>query len=127
MRTYTRAFAPGGTFFFTVNLADRSTSLLTDHIEALRDSVRRVREAHLFYIVAMVVLPEHLHAIWTLPDGDADYPMRWALIKAGFSRRLAKVERINPSRVGWARLCAHADVNRVGRRKSRLPTLRARN
>lgn len=63
MRTYTRAFAPGGTFFFTVNLADRSITLLTDHIEALRESVRRVREAHPFYIVAMVVLPEHLHAI----------------------------------------------------------------
>lgn len=98
MRTYTRTFVPGGTFFFTVNLADRSTTLLTDHIEALRDSVRRVREAHPFHIVAMVVLPEHLHAIWTLPENDADYPTRWALIKAGFSRRLAKVERINPSR-----------------------------
>ena len=98
MRTYTRAFAPGGTFFFTVNLADRSTTLLTDHIEALRDSVRRVRETHPFYIDAMVVLPEHLHAIWTLPEGDTDYPTRWALIKMGFSRRLARVERINASR-----------------------------
>lgn len=98
MRAYTRAFAPGGTFFFTVNLADRSTTLLTDHLETLRDSVRRVREAHPFCTVAMVVLPEHLHAIWTLPEGDADYPTRWALIKAGFSRRLAKIERINPSR-----------------------------
>lgn len=98
MRTYTRAFAPGGTFFFTVNLADRSATLLTDHIDALRASVRRVRDAHPFHIDAMVVLPEHLHAIWTLPAGDADYPTRWALIKAGFSRRLEKFERISVSR-----------------------------
>ncbi|MDD2720709.1 MAG: transposase [Gallionella sp.] len=98
MRTYTRAFAPGGTFFFTVNLADRSATLLTDHIDALRASVRRVREAHPFHIDAMVVLPEHLHAIWTLPEGDTDYPTRWALIKAGFSRQLDKIERINASR-----------------------------
>lgn len=98
MRTYTRAVAPGGTFFFTVNLADRSTTLLTDHIDALRASVRRVRDMHLFHIDAMVVLPEHLHAIWTLPAGDTDYSTRWALIKAGFSRRRAKVERVSASR-----------------------------
>ena len=55
MRTYTRAFAPGGTFFFTVNLADRSVTLLTDHIDELRASVRRVRDMHPFHIDAMVV------------------------------------------------------------------------
>ena len=97
MRTYIRAFAPGGTFFFTVNLADRSTTLLTDHIEVLRASVRRVWEMHSFHIDAIVVLPEHLHTIWTLPAGDTDYPTRWALIKAGFSRRMSKVEYINAS------------------------------
>jgi len=98
VRTYARAFAPGGTFFFTVNLADRFATLLTEHIDELRTSVRRVRDMHPFHIDAMVVLPEHLHAIWTLPVGDTDYPTRWALIKAGFSRRLAKVERISASR-----------------------------
>jgi putative transposase len=98
MRTYTRAFTPGGTFFFTVNLADRSASLFTDHIVALRESVRRIRETHPFHIDAMVVLPEHLHAILTLPSGDADYPIRWALIKAGFSRKLPKAESISLSR-----------------------------
>ena len=46
----------------------------------------------------MVVLPEHLHALWRLPNGDVDYPMRWSLIKAGFSRRIEKNERINASR-----------------------------
>jgi len=98
MRTYTRALIPGGTFFFTVNLADRSGTLLTGHIVELRESVRKVRDAHPFHIDAMVVLPDHLHAIWTLPPNDMDYPTRWALIKAGFSRSLPKIERINPSR-----------------------------
>ncbi len=98
MRTYTRAFVPGGTFFFTVNLADRSKKLLTEHITQLRASVRKVRAAHPFHIDAMVVLPDHLHAIWTLPPNDMDYPTRWALIKAGFSRSLPNTERISASR-----------------------------
>ena len=98
MRTYTRAFTPGGTFFFTVNLADRSKSLLIDHVDELRESVRRARDSHSFHIDAMVVLPEHIHAIWTLPAGDTDYPTRWALIKAGLSRKLPNTERISASR-----------------------------
>ena len=60
--------------------------------------MKTVKAAHPFAILAMVVLPEHLHAIWRLPPGDADYPMRWSLIKAGFSRRLAKGEHIRASR-----------------------------
>ena len=98
MRTYTRAFVPGGTFFFTVNLADRSKKLLNEHITQLRASVRKIRAAHPFRIDAMVVLPDHLHAIWTLPPNDMDYPTRWALIKAGFSRSLPNTERISASR-----------------------------
>jgi len=98
MRTYTRAFAPGGTFFFTVNLTDRSKTLFTDHIDELRESIRRVRDAHPFHIDAMVVLPEHIHVIWTLPLGDTDYPTRWALIKSGFSRKLPRTEYISTSR-----------------------------
>jgi putative transposase len=98
MSNYTRAFAPGGTFFFTVNLADRSKSLLTGHIDQLRASLQLVRERHPFNIDAIVILPEHLHTVWTLPPGDTDYPTRWALIKAGFSRALPKVERIASSR-----------------------------
>lgn len=60
--------------------------------------MRRVRDTHPFHIDAMVVLPEHIHAIWTLPPGDTDYPTRWTLIKAGFSRKLPNTERISTSR-----------------------------
>ena len=95
---YRRSNVAGGTFFFTVNLADRSSRLLTDHIELLRRSVRKVQRSHPFEIMAMVVLPEHLHAIWCLTRTDCDYPLRWSLVKAGFSRALEKTERIGASR-----------------------------
>ncbi len=99
---YRRSDVAGGTFFFTVNLVDRSSRLLTDRIDLLRNSIRKVRQAHPFDIVAMVVLPEHLHAVWKMPDGDNDYPLRWSLIKAGFSRVLEKTEHISKAR-RWKR------------------------
>ena len=95
---YRRSDMPGGTYFFTVNLADRKSDVLVRNIDLFREVMGRVKSAHPFAVVAMVVLPEHLHAIWRLPLGDADYPMRWSLIKAGFSRRLVTSERIRPSR-----------------------------
>jgi len=95
---YRRANAAGATYFFTVNLSDRKSSLLVDHIEIFRDAVRKVCQTRPFEIVAMVVMPDHLHAVWTLPDGDADFPLRWSLIKAAFSRRIPKVESIRESR-----------------------------
>ena len=69
-------------------------------MEALRAVTALVKERHPFHIDAMVVLPDHLHTIWTLPAGDADYPARWMLIKAGFSRQVPRGERINASRRG---------------------------
>jgi putative transposase len=95
---YRRALIPGGSYFFTVNLADRSSRLLVARIADLREVVRDVRRAHPFTIVAWVVLPDHLHAVWTLPEGDTDYATRWGLIKAGFSRRIPKDEHIRASR-----------------------------
>jgi putative transposase len=95
---YRRANAEGATYFFTVNLADRKSDTLLRHIDDLRTVIDKVKLAHPFSIVAMVVLPEHLHAIWRLPPGDADYPMRWSLIKAGFSRRLPSDECVPASR-----------------------------
>jgi len=96
---YRRARIAGGTYFFTVNLAERNLKLLVENVDLLREVVQKVKLAHPFYIDAMVILPEHLHAIWTLPEGDTDYDTRWMLIKAGFSRKIPKVERINKSRL----------------------------
>jgi putative transposase len=97
MVRYRRNFVPGGTFFFTVTLADRTSSVLVDHVDALRSAFRIARHERPFTIDAVVVLPEHLHAIWTLPPGDCDYSGRWKRIKAYFTHRLvvagASVER----------------------------------
>ncbi len=95
---YRRHYTEGGSYFFTVNLAERKRRLLVEHIDALREAIRIVSSRHPFQIDAIVVMPDHLHAIFTLPTGDADYPTRWMLIKAGFSRRIPKNERINASR-----------------------------
>lgn len=84
--------------FFTVALATRTSDLLTHQIDRLRDAVARTRAERPFGIEAWVVLPDHLHCIWTLPEGDRDYATRWRLIKARFSRGLAAGER-RPSHI----------------------------
>jgi putative transposase len=96
---YRRAHASGGTFFFTVNLADRSSDLLVGHIDKLRDAVRVVKQRHPFEIAAWVVLPDHMHAVWTLPADDTDFSTRWMLIKAAFSRAIEQGENIHRSRM----------------------------
>ena len=95
---YRRADVAGGTYFFTVNLAERKQRLLVTYVDTLRTVLRKVNARHRFRIDAMVILPDHLHALWTLPVGDRDYPMRWMLIKAGFSRQLPAGEQISASR-----------------------------
>lgn len=82
MATFRRALVPGGTYFFTVATWQRQ-KLLTDLsvLMALRAAFRSVRAQHPFAIDAIVVLPDHLHSIWTLPPEDADYALRWNLIK----------------------------------------------
>ena len=88
MVNYRRSHAPGGTYFFTVNLRDRRKTLLIDHIGVLRDVVREVRREIPFTIDAMIILPDHWHAVWTLPEGDDGYTRRIRLIKSRFTRRL---------------------------------------
>ena len=100
MTDYRRSLVPGGTFFFTVNIADRRQTLLTTHIDQLRAAFRHARQRHPFTIDAIVVLPDHLHAIWTLPEGDCDFSTRWRLIKSAFSRRLSVAEQVTQSRLG---------------------------
>ena len=98
MTNYRRNFVPGASYFFTVNLADRRLRLLTDHIASLRTAFQETRARHPFAIEAIVVLPDHLHAIWTLPEADADFALRWRLIKSTFSRTLPRGEQISRSR-----------------------------
>jgi putative transposase len=99
MTNYRRASVPSASYFFTVNLADRSSHLLVDRIEDVRNAMRYVLQRHPFRVDAMAVLPDHLHAVWTLPPGDADYPLRWRLFKTWFSRRMASGEPRRPSRI----------------------------
>src|SRR5262245_57645568 len=99
MSDYRRAFVPGGCWFFTVNLLDRRNALLTEQIEILRSAVAATRQSHPFAVDAFVVLPDHLHAIWKLPQGDADFSVRWRLIKTRFVRALPADERLSAVRV----------------------------
>ena len=98
MSEYRRLRVPGGTYFFTVNLLDRNSALLTEHIGALRDAIRIARKKHPFHIDAWVVLPDHMHCIWTLPENDTDYSTRWKNIKREFSNSLPKTEAVSTSR-----------------------------
>ena len=99
MTNYRRYRIDGGTYFFTVNLAERQRSLLTERIDTLREAFREVKNAHPFVIDAAVILPEHLHTIWTLPQGHNDFSLRWRQIKSAFSRAIEKDERISNSRL----------------------------
>lgn len=92
MSNYRRLRSPGGTYFFTVNLLDRSGDLLTRHIDALREAVRATLAVRPFRIDAWVVLPDHLHCLWTLPPGDDDFANRWKSIKIRFVQRLPAQE-----------------------------------
>jgi putative transposase len=99
MPGYVRAKIEGGTFFFTVTLADRSSNLLVQHIVLLRSAYRSVRARFPFETIAICVLPDHLHAIWRLPEGDSDFPLRWNLIKGGFSRSLPSIKSRSQSTI----------------------------
>ncbi|OAI10636.1 hypothetical protein A1359_16065 [Methylomonas lenta] len=99
MTEYRRFRHPGATWFFTVNLAERHDNrLLTDRIDLLREAFSHVKAKHPYKIDSVVILPEHLHCILTLPMGDSDFSTRWGLIKAYFSRNITKSERISKSR-----------------------------
>jgi len=94
MPDYRRNRIPGATYFFTVNLRDRQSGLLVTHIDALRGAVRDVRQLLPFRIDAWVVLPDHIHCLWTLPEEDSDFPERWRRIKATFSKSLPDIGQL---------------------------------
>jgi putative transposase len=86
MPRYRRNYVNGGCCFFTVNLQDRESDLLCRRVNELRLAVRRVKDKKPFTIDAWVVLPNHMHCVWSLPDGDSDYAGRWRGIKTSFSK-----------------------------------------
>ena len=98
MTNYRRSRVAGATYFFTVNLAERSQSLLIEHVASLRTAFRNVRVGHPFAVDAIVVLPDYLHAVWTLLPDDSDFALRWRLVKSTFSRGLPHTERRSASR-----------------------------
>ncbi len=98
MPNYRRHFVAGGCYFFTVNLWDKQSFLLTEHIDLLRNSVKRVKCLYPFHIDAWVVLPNHMHCIWTLPANNDDFPLRWRLIKLLFSKNLPRTEYLSATR-----------------------------
>ncbi len=90
MVLYRRNRVKGGCYFFTVTLQDRSSRLLVEHIAELRDAFRQAKARKPFQVEAIVVLPEHIHALFTLPAGDDNYPSRWRLIKSLYTHKLLK-------------------------------------
>jgi putative transposase len=98
MTDYRRTFVPGGCFFFTVVNQDRRP-LFTNlaNVARLREGFRRVKAAHPFEIDAAVIMPDHLHTIWRLPEGDVDFPMRWRKIKHFFSVGIVELDATRPS------------------------------
>jgi putative transposase len=109
MPNYRRAWASGGCWFFTVNLFDRSSALLTQKIDILRDATRWTLKHYPFHIDAFVVLPDHIHAVWTLPTDDTDFSTRWRMIKSRFARSIpqqesrTRVQRKRGEREIWQR------------------------
>jgi len=99
MSDYIRYRIPGGCYFFTVNLQDRDKTLLVDHIALLRESVRDCKQKRPFHTDAWVVLPEHMHCMWTMPVDDMDYSNRWKIIKTHFSKAIPKLEPRSKSQI----------------------------
>lgn len=84
---YRRAKTPGATYFFTVVTYQRQKIFYhPTAIECLRQAFHTVKQKHPFTIEAIVVLPDHLHCLWTLPPNDAAFSTRWRLIKSEFTR-----------------------------------------
>jgi putative transposase len=104
MSDYRRVFIPGGVFFFTVVTHERVPFFTTEErVEVLRGAFRKVRASHPFWIDAMVVLPDHIHCIWRLPEGDGDYSSRWREIKKAASKAIDTRTNQHHERPVWQR------------------------
>lgn len=96
MTEFRRLLIPGATYYFTVRLEVSGATLLTDHIESLRYAYARAVQEFPVTCHAMVILPDHLHAIWTEPDGGVWYSQRWKRIKARFSQAIPQAGQMRP-------------------------------
>ena len=124
MRSAPAPWLPGVAFFFSAHLRDRRSRLLIEQAEALRLAFRVTQQARPFRLHAIVVLPDHLHGVWSLPQGDEDGQSRWAQIQGVFERQLpvgpprAVLRRDRNLRLLWQtefrthRLCDAADLQR---------------
>lgn len=111
MPTYRDNRVPGGTFFFTVHLLDRGSTLLTEQFSAFGEAMRLARTRRPFHVDAWAVMPDHAHAIWTLPPGDHDCASRWRAVKIAFSKALRKTGRQDASAsTVWERHYRHYRV-----------------
>lgn len=101
MSNYLRPSRPGATVFFTVALARRGDDLLLRELAGLRMAVRKTRAERSFEVLAWVILPDHMHTVWRLPEGDADFATRWRLIKGRFAHGLpAQARSASKERAG---------------------------
>jgi putative transposase len=98
MTNYRRNRIPGGTYFFTVAIAKRHLDVLVRHINHLKAALRDEHQRAPFVNLGLVVLPDHLHALWRLPQDDSDYSNRWRRIKARFSRAIPPSGSVSDSR-----------------------------
>ena len=111
MSDYIRRHRWGGTYFFTIRLADRNGDLLTRKISELRRAMRDTKHHHPFRIDAIAVLPAVIHTLWTLPDADDDFPNRFGMLKSRFSRAMPMPENRSPTQIErgekgiWQRRC----------------------
>jgi len=102
MSDYRRLYIPGGTYFFTLVAYRRQTIFADDaRVELLRQAFREVKAKRSFDVLAAVILPDHLHCLWRLPEGDADFSTRWQMVKTNFSRHIPAKTRKNGAKTVW--------------------------
>ena len=116
MSHYQRLYVPGYIYFFTVVTYQRQPLFARDEmVERFRDAARYTRQRRPFTFLAEVILPDHLHVLWQMPKGDADYSNRWKILKTAFSRRIQGAALPNGARTFWQpRFWEHAIRDETG-------------
>ncbi|MDD1622479.1 MAG: transposase [Methylococcaceae bacterium] len=102
MSDYRRLYLPGSTYFFTLVTYGRRPIFADERlVELLRQAFQTVKSKRPFDLQSAVILPDHLHCLWRLPDGDSDFSTRWQMIKTAFSRRVPAKVRRNGAKTIW--------------------------